>query len=300
MGRVVVVTGCSTGFGRQLSERLARGGDRVYATMRGTAAKNAAAARELGQLATSEGIDLRVLELDVSSTGSVDAAAATVLAESGAPDVVVNNAGQMFVGFTEAFSADELTRQLDVNVVGIHRVNRAFLPAMRQRGSGLLVNISSVAGRLGAPFFGVYHASKWAVEGYSMALRGELASSGVDLVVVEPGPFATELFGSSPRPADREGRVATYPAAAHEALTGLEQAFDGMFADPQTPTDPTLVVDRIVELIGMRPGARPFRSVVGVDVGVAARNEAVEPFDAAVLEAFGMTAFTTLATDLPA
>ena len=297
MSRTVVITGCSTGFGRQLSERLARGGDRVYATMRGTEAKNAEAAQQLRELAAREGIDLRVLDLDVTATASVDAAAATILAESGAPDVVVNNAGQMFVGFTEAFTAEELTRQLDVNVVGIHRMNRAFLPAMRERGGGLVVNLSSVAGRLGAPFFGVYHASKWAVEGYSMALRGELASSGVDVVVVEPGPFATELFGSSPRPTDSEGRVATYPAVAHEALTGLEQAFDGMFADPQTPTDPVMVVDRIVELIDMPRGARPFRSVVGVDVGVAARNEAVEPFDAAVLEAFGLTAFASLAAD---
>lgn len=294
MGKVVVVTGCSSGFGRQLAEQLARRGERVYATMRDTAARNAGVAGELRGLAAREGVDLRVLDLDVTSTDSVDAAAATVLAESGAPDVVVNNAGQMFVGFTEAFTADELTRQLDVNVVGIHRMHRAFLPAMRERGTGLVVNLSSVAGRLGAPFFGVYHASKWGLEGYSMALRGELASSGVDLVVVEPGPFATELFPSSPRPADREGRVAGYPAVAHEALAGLEQAFEGMFADPQTPTDPQMVVDRIVELIDMRPGTRPFRSVVGVDVGVVARNAAVEPFDAAVLEAFGLTAFATL------
>lgn len=296
MGRVVVVTGCSSGFGRQVSERLARQGDRVYATMRDPAGRNAGVAGELRDLASEEGIDLRVLDLDVTSTESVDAAAATVLGESGAPDVLVNNAGQMFVGFTEAFSADELTRQLDVNVVGIHRMLRAFLPAMRARGNGLVVNISSVAGRLAAPFFGVYHASKWALEGYSMALRAELASSGVDVVVVEPGPFATELFPSSPRPTDRDGRAASYPQVAHEAFEGLGKAFEGMFADPQTPTDPTLVVDRIVELTEMQPGTRPFRSVVGVDVGVTARNTAVEPFDAAVLEAFGMTAFATLAT----
>jgi NAD(P)-dependent dehydrogenase (short-subunit alcohol dehydrogenase family) len=294
MSRVVVVTGCSSGFGRQLAERLARRGDRVVATMRGTTGKNSAVARELDELASRESLDLRVLELDVTSTDSVDAAAATILAEPGAPDVLVNNAGQMFVGFTEAFTAEELTRQLDVNVVGIHRMNRAFLPAMRQRGSGLVVNLSSVAGRLGAPFFGVYHASKWAVEGYSMALRGELASSGIDMVVVEPGPFATELVPSSPRPEDREGRVATSPGVAHEALEGLGNAFDAMFADPETPTDPGMVVERIVELIDMEPGLRPFRSVVGVDVGVTARNAAVEPFDAAVLEAFGLTTFATL------
>lgn len=294
MGRVVVVTGCSTGFGRDLAERLARGGDRVYATLRGVAGKNAGPAGELRRLATDEDLDLRVLELDVTSDGSVEAAAATVLAESGAPDVVVNNAGQMYVGFTEAFTAQELAAQLDVNVVGLHRTTRAFLPAMRGEGRGLVVNLSSIAGRLAAPFFGVYHASKWAVEGYSMALRGELASSGVDVVVVEPGPFTTALFPSSPRPADREGRSATYPAVAHATFENLGQAFEAMFADPETPTDPAMVVERIVELIAMPAGSRPFRSVVGVDVGVAARNAAAEPFDAAVLEAFGMTDFATL------
>lgn len=210
MSRIVVVTGCSSGFGRQVSEQLARKGDRVYATMREAEGKNAGVARALKELAAAEDIDLRTLDLDVTSTASVDAASARVLAESGAPDVVINNAGHMCVGFTEAFSVEELKKQLDVNVVGIHRVIRAFLPAMRKRGTGLIVNLSSIAGRLSAPFFGVYHASKWAVEGYSMALRGELASSGVD-------------------------------------------------------------------------------------VGVGARNAAVEPFDAAVLEAFGLTSFATLA-----
>jgi NAD(P)-dependent dehydrogenase (short-subunit alcohol dehydrogenase family) len=208
--------------------------------------------------------------------------------------VVINNAGQMFVGFTEAFSPEELTKQLDINVVGIHRVGRAFLPAMRKRGQGLIINVSSIAGRLSAPFFGVYHASKWAVEGYSMALRGELASSGVDVVVVEPGPFTTSLFPSSPRPADAEGRVETYPAVAHETFENLGGAFDGMFEDPETPTDPGLVVERMIELAEMDPGTRPFRSVVGVDFGVSERNEAAEPRDAAVLEAFGMTSFATL------
>jgi len=295
MSRCIVVTGCSSGFGRQVSERLARGGDRVYATMRDTQGRNAAVARELQEIAASEGVDLRVLDLDVTSASSVDAAAATVLAESGAPEVLVNNAGQMFVGFTEAFTAEELADQLDINVVGVHRLNRAFLPSMRKRGSGLVINISSVAGRLSAPFFGVYHASKWGLEGYCMALRGELASSGVDVVVVEPGPFETALFPSSPRPKDVEGRIDSYPAVAHEALENLGNAFEGMFNDPGTPTDPVMVVDQVIALADMEPGTRPFRSVVGVDVGVRGRNAAVEPFDAAVLEAFGMTEFATLA-----
>jgi len=160
MSNTIVITGCSTGFGYDAALRFARQGDRVYATMRGVDGKNQEPAGALRDAAASEGIDLRVLEMDVVSDASVNAAAETVIAESGAPDALFNNAGQMYMGITEAFTPDELARQLDVNVVGIHRVSRAFLPAMREAGAGLIVNVSSVAGRFGAPLFGVYHASK--------------------------------------------------------------------------------------------------------------------------------------------
>jgi NAD(P)-dependent dehydrogenase (short-subunit alcohol dehydrogenase family) len=294
MSRTIVVTGCSSGFGRQVSEQLARKGDRVYATMRDTAGKNAEIAHGVQALAAAEGLDLRVLELDVTSTSSVDSAAAKVLAESDAPGVVINNAGQMYVGITEVFSADELMNQLDVNLVGVHRVNRAFLPAMRKRGEGLIVNVSSVAGRVALPFSGVYHASKWGLEGYSMALRAELASSGVDVVVVEPGAFTTALFPTMRLPADMEGRAATYPAEVHEKFAAFGGMFEGIFSDPESPTDPALVVGRLVELVEMNPGSRPFRSVVGVDFGVGALNAAVEPYDAALLEAADLTSFVIL------
>jgi NAD(P)-dependent dehydrogenase (short-subunit alcohol dehydrogenase family) len=294
MSRTIVITGCSTGFGRIVSEQFARSGDRVYATMRGVDGKNSAVAAEFRGLVQSEGIDLRVLELDVTSDASVEAAAEMVIAESGAPDVVINNAGQMYMGITEAFTADEIARQLDINVVGVHRVVRAFLPSMRQAGAGLIINVSSIAGRMSLPFFSVYHASKWALEGYSLGLRSELASSGIDVVSVQPGPFTTELFGQGPGPADVDGRAATYPTAVAEARAGMDAAFDEIFSDPEVPTDPQDVCDRMVELVNMSPGARPFRTVVGVDFGVRARNDADAPADAGVLEAIGLTGFATL------
>jgi NAD(P)-dependent dehydrogenase (short-subunit alcohol dehydrogenase family) len=285
MNQTIVITGCSSGFGYDLALTLARRGDRVYATMRAPGSRNAEA----------ESLDVRVLDLDVTDDASVDAAAETVAAESGAADVVVNNAGQMFLGITEAFTAAEFTRQLDVNVVGVHRVNRAFLPAMRARGTGLLVNISSTAGRVAVPFVGVYHASKWGLEGYTQALRGELASTGVDVVIVEPGPFTTSLFPSSPQPEDADGRGTSYPAAVHAAHAGLGAAFEGLFADPQAPTDPAIVVDAIAGIVAMAPGTRPFRTCLGVDFGVRDRNAVLEPLDAGLLEAMGMTSFATLA-----
>lgn len=294
MARTIVITGCSSGFGREAAERLARDGDRVYATMRAVEGRNRGVAEELRGLVQAEGIDLRVLELDVTSDGSVAAAAETVLAESGAPDVLVNNAGQMYVGLAEAFTTAEVARQLDVNVLGMHRMHRAFLPAMRAAGRGLVINISSIAGRLAAPFGAAYHASKWALEGYSLVLRAELASSGIDVVVVEPGPFSTDLFPRSPRPSDEEGRAATYPASVAEAEKTYQAAFDRIFADPDAPTDPSLVVDAIVELIDEAPGSRPFRTVVGVDMGVRERNALIAPHDAALLEGLGLSGWATL------
>lgn len=293
---VVLITGCSSGFGLLAAKQLAARGDRVFATMRDPDGKNRAAAEELRAVAASTGSDIEVLDLDVTSDGSVDAAAAAVLAKAGAPDVIINNAGQMYVGLAEAFTAEELSRQLDVNVVGIHRVCRAFLPSMRQRGGGLMINISSVAGRVAIPFFAVYHASKWAVEGYSLAARRELACAGVDVVVVEPGPFTTELFPQSPRPKDEDNRARSYPEVAQQTFDGMGAAFEGMFSDPEVPTDPADVVDRFVKLIDMAPGTRPFRSVVGFDMGVTERNATDEAHDGPFLQTMGLEEFVQLRT----
>jgi NAD(P)-dependent dehydrogenase (short-subunit alcohol dehydrogenase family) len=290
----VLITGCSSGFGFQAAQVIAARGDIVFATMRDPAGKNRKPADELRAYAKADNADIRVLDLDVTSDESVAAAAAAV---GNAPDVIINNAGQMFVGVGEAFTAEELTRQLDVNVVGIHRVHRAFLPAMRVRGTGLIINISSIAGRMASPFFAVYHASKWGVEGYSLGMRRELACTGVDVVVVEPGPFSTELFPQSPQPSDVDGRAQSYPQELHDTFESMNGAFEGMFEDPDVPTDPIHVVNRFVELIDMEPGTRPFRSVVGVDLGVVERNASDEMHDGPFLEAMGLTEFVKLRVD---
>ena len=292
--KMIVITGCSSGFGKQAAESLAREGHRVYATMRDINGRNAEKAAAMRALAESEGIDLRPLELDVCSDDSVNQAAAVVHAESGAADVVINNAGQMYVGITECFSAEELSRQLDVNIVGVHRVNRAFLPNMRERERGLVITVSSIAGRLSMPFFGVYHASKWAIEGYTQALRQELASSGVDMVLIEPGPFTTALFETSPQPEDSEERTAGYNPDVPATLEGMKTGFGEMFADDGVPTDPKIVVDRMIELIGMQPGQRPLRSVCGVDFGTRELNKVCEPMYAGTIAGLGLDEFVAL------
>jgi NAD(P)-dependent dehydrogenase (short-subunit alcohol dehydrogenase family) len=293
---VALITGCSSGFGFLAAKRLAERGDHVFATMRDAGGKNSDPAEQLRALAASGGLKIEVLDLDVTSDASVEAAVAAVAEKVDAPDVILNNAGQMFVGVTEAFTSEELSRQLDVNVVGIHRVCRGFLPSMRQVAQGLIINVSSVAGRFAVPFFGVYHASKWAVEGYSLALRRELACTGVDVVVVEPGPFTTSLFPQSPKPKDEDDRAQRYPEVSRQTFAGMGAAFEGMFNDPEVPTDPPAVVDRFVELIDMTPGTRPFRSAVGVDLGVVERNASDEAHDGPFLQAMGLEEFTKLET----
>src|ERR1700677_4178306 len=156
--RPAVVPGASSGFGRLTAQTLAADGWRVYATMRNVATTNAAAAADLKQAGTS------VVELDVTSDASVDAAAKAILSEAGAVDVLVNNAGTGFFGITEAFTPASAEQQFATNVIGPLRVNRAFLPAMRERRSGLVVYVSSVVGRMIIPFTGIYTASKWAIE----------------------------------------------------------------------------------------------------------------------------------------
>jgi NAD(P)-dependent dehydrogenase (short-subunit alcohol dehydrogenase family) len=151
-----------------------------------------------------------------------------------------------------------------------------------------MINVTSVAGRLSGAGFGIYCASKWALEAYSLALRVELASSGIDVVVVEPGPFATELFGQAPAPADVDGRTGTYPAELLEAWQQLGSGFEAMFADPNVPTDPADVVQLFVALAEQEAGTRKLRHAIGIDFGVSEFNEEADKFEASVLKAINM------------
>jgi len=294
MAKLIVITGCSTGFGRDAALQFARNGARVVATMRNSTTKNADNAQVLIHAAISEKIDLSVVDMDVASTESVDGSAKQILEKYGAPDVLINNAGVMYLGLAEAYTDEEFTAQLDVNVVGVHRVCRAFLPSMRQAHRGLIINVTSVAGRLGGPTFGIYCASKWALEAYSLSIRQELASSGVDVIVVEPGPFRTELFGQAPSPKDTEGRSATYPAALLEAMTTMGGSFETMLTDESLPNDPALVVNAFVDLANMTPGDRPFRTAVGLDFGVGEYNKSAAAFDAQVAVGMGVSEVSKL------
>jgi NAD(P)-dependent dehydrogenase (short-subunit alcohol dehydrogenase family) len=204
--RSLLITGSSTGIGRATAERFAARGWRVFASMR-----HPERGAELRALAAARGWRLTTPELDVTRDDSVAAAVAVVMDETaGGLDVLVNNAGYYAFGSLEETTPDELRAQLETNVVGVHRVTRAVLPAMRARRGGTVVTLGSVSGRVAVPMVGPYHASKWALEGMIEAWRLELLPFGVRVALVEPGPFATELHNNERLAAGAETAASPY------------------------------------------------------------------------------------------
>jgi NAD(P)-dependent dehydrogenase (short-subunit alcohol dehydrogenase family) len=233
---VVVITGCSSGFGMLTAVEFARRGDSVYATMR-----NTAKADRLRTEAAAAGVSVEVLRLDVDDRRSVDAAIEEVVGREGRIDVLVNNAGIGKPGPVEDFDDDEVLEVFETNVFGVIRVTRAVLPHMRSQGSGTIVTVGSLSGKVTAPFDGIYCASKHAVEGLSDALYYELHPFGIRVVLIEPGGFETEILNNH-RPARRFTEKSAYLelerrfAEAREKLPG-----GGQRADAQIVAD--VIVD---------------------------------------------------------
>jgi NAD(P)-dependent dehydrogenase (short-subunit alcohol dehydrogenase family) len=278
----ILITGCSTGFGYDATKYLAEKGHHVFATMRNINGKNENAAKELKAFADENNLKIDVLEIDVTSDESVNAAAAQLPAI----DVLINNAGRGYGGPMESFSSEEILAQLDLNIVGTVRMAKAVLPGMRAQKSGLIIQVSSTAGRGAFPGFALYHASKWGLEGMSEAMRYELAPLGIDLVIVEPGPFATDFFANLTPPGDEE--VASAYQHVQEFSEGFGNQVQSMYADKDAPTDPMIVVKIFDDLINTPAGSRPLRTIAGLDFGFRAVNDATEPIRKAGLEAMGI------------
>src|SRR5437667_8010210 len=198
MSKTILITGASSGFGRDTAETLFRAGHTVYASMRGAEGKNREAAEALRELG------IKTVELDVSDDASVEAGVKTVLGEAGKIDVLVNNAGIASAGVTEAFTTEQAKAIFDTNVIGLLRVTRAVLPAMRRQHDGLIINIGSILGRVTFPFLGIYGASKFAVEALTDSLRYELSQLGVEVVAVQPSAYPTNFLPGIQTPARTE------------------------------------------------------------------------------------------------
>jgi NAD(P)-dependent dehydrogenase (short-subunit alcohol dehydrogenase family) len=279
--KVILITGTNSGFGWLTAKTCAALGHKVYATMRDTKGRNADKAKELVQQANIE-----VLEVDVTNGKSVTDAVTTIIGKEGRLDVLVNNAGIYATGIAETFTEHDVDKVLDVDVKGPWRTTRAALPQMRKQGEGLIINISSVAGRFSFPFQTVYNSAKFAVEGLTEGLHYEVRSLGVDVVMVQPGAFPTDIFGKTVTGSDATviagyGDLAKVP---EQIGVGVGQMFEAVKPDPQ------LVADAIVKLINAPGGKRPLRTVVDPATGnfsEIANKHVKEQFDN-FLTAFGM------------
>jgi NAD(P)-dependent dehydrogenase (short-subunit alcohol dehydrogenase family) len=198
------ITGCSTGFGRELAKQVLDRGYRAVVTARDPA--------KVEDIAAPHGDRALVLQLDVTDPVEVDAAAKSAEQRFGAIDVLVNNAGIGYFGAVEESDEAEVRRMFEINFFGLSHMTRAVLPGMRKRRKGHIVNISSIGGLRSFPSLAYYHATKYAVEGFSESLALEVAPLGIKVTIVEPSGFRTDWAGRSA--AEATNRIADYAPTA--------------------------------------------------------------------------------------
>lgn len=271
-GKSILITGCSTGFGRLAAEDFARRGAKVFATMRNLPRKEA---DELRVLALNEKLDLQVIEIDVTSDEQVSDGVAQALAASGGNlDVLINNAGTSYGGPIEIQDMAATQHLFDVNVFGPHRMARAVLPTMRKAKSGLIINISSQLGRVIAPSYAMYSPTKFALEAMSESLAYELVPHGVDVTIVEPGGYPTMIWSNA-----NTNSLALLERADAKHTDGYEALVSrlGQRTGGGT-TDPMDVPRAMAEVIAMLPGTRPLRREVhpGVKPQIAINKVSAE------------------------
>jgi len=259
MKQVIVVTGASSGFGALAARALADAGHTVYASMRETTGRNSVHVKAVQEYATTHKVDLRAIELDVSSQESVDAAVRTIVEENGRLDVIVHNAGHMVFGPAEAFTPEQFAELYDVNVLSTQRVNRAALPQLRKQGRGLLVWVSSssVAGGT-PPYLSPYFAAEAGMDALAVLYARELALWGIETSIIVPGAFTkgTNHFAHAGAPADKQ-RLAEYEAGPYKGYgKKIQEAFAAIVPDD---ADVGAVAEAIAKIVDAPFGKRPFR-----------------------------------------
>ena len=286
MQKTILITGTSSGFGHDTALALAASGHKVFAGMRDIAGRNHTVAETFRAMA------IEPVTLDVTDDASVDAAVAAVLAKSGGKlDVVINNAGIASAGVSEAFTPEQVRALYEVNVFGVQRVLRAALPTLRSHGDGLVINIGSILGRVTFPFFGHYGASKFAVEAMTDSYRYELSQLGIDVVLVQPSAYPTQMYASAQQPAD-SARSAAYGEIG-EIPGKMFATFMGMFAAQDAPK-PHDVAEAIAKLVMTHKRMRPARVVVGQPFGADTINAAVAPVQQQAVEGLGLGMLTKI------
>ena len=250
MDKVALVTGSSSGIGFETSLALARNGYHTFATMR-----NLGKDEKIKQIIEKEDLSIEILELDVDSEESVNRAIKTVSEKNGRIDVLVNNAGYGMWGTVEDVSIDEFKKQFETNFFSIIRLIQKVAPIMRKQNSGNIVNISSVAGRIGFPVSPAYISSKFALEGLSESLRFELMPFGINVIIIEPGVIKTNFFDSM-KMSEKSQQDSTYKEITDKVISGVK-----MMAE--MGTHPKEVADVVIKTLGEE---KPLpRYVIGND-----------------------------------
>jgi len=232
---IVLCTGCRSGFGLLIAVTAARAGHTVYAGLRDV--------ETAGDLVEAAGdLDVRPVQLDVTKAEEREAVVERIVEEQGRVDALINNAGIALAGFQEQIAEDELRRLFDVNVFGAWALTKLVLPHLRAQGAGIVINVTSMAGRQAMPVLGAYAGSKFALEGMTEALRHEMRPFGVRVVLVEPGPYKTDIFGRNRWVAEGTGG----PYVAYERrMEQLVAKMESRMGDPQEVAD--LVTDLLTE-----------------------------------------------------
>jgi NAD(P)-dependent dehydrogenase (short-subunit alcohol dehydrogenase family) len=278
--KVVLITGTNSGFGWLTAQSVAALGHKVYATIRDTQGKNADKAKALGQVE-----NITVLDVSLTDETSVQNAFDTIIAAEGRIDVLVNNAGISAFGVAESSTVEDVQQMLDVNFLAPWRLMKLALPFMRKQSEGLIINVTSGWGRFSAPFSAVYASSKFAMEGLSEGLHYELRPLGVDVAILQPGAFPTEM--SQKLQAGSDLSVVDGYKALTDVPNKMFAAMGQMFESKPNPQD---VADAVVNLINLPKGQRPLRTVADPSTGdiVKRVNDAISVEYANVMKAFGI------------
>ena len=282
MSQRILITGASSGFGKLTSHTLLKKGKTVVASMRNAKGKNQQAAEEL------QSAGAHIVEIDVTDEASVEQGVTAAIEMAGGMDVVINNAGVGVIGLQETFTPEDWQNLFNINVFGVQRVSRAVLPYMRAKGSGLIIYVSSLLGRMTIPFYGPYNASKWALEALAENYRTELSGLGIESCIVEPGGFPTSFMDALMKPSDssRDDSYGELTQAPVGFFKNFEQALAG---NPEQK--PQNVADAMATLIDTPAGERSFRTIVdkmGMGDHLAGYNEQLAQITSGIYNAFGI------------
>lgn len=282
MPNKILVTGANGGFGKLIVKKLLNDGHTVVASIREPDGRNKASANEL------QAAGAHIVEIDVTDDNSVIHGTKNAIERAGGLDVVVNNAGIGAFGIQESFTDKDWQKLFDVNVFGVQRINRAVLPHMRDKKSGLLIHVSSLIGRMVLPFWGAYSASKWALEALAETYRVELSGYAIDSCIIEPGAYQTTFFEELMKPSDHS-RNRSYEGldqVANEFFTGFGNALNS-----NTEQNTQNVADAISILISTPAGQRKFRTIIdkmGMGEHIEEYNNRHEQLTFEIFNSFGI------------